>query len=96
LPVSVLRGATWTIDAPFRETEGAIESYRTQGLIAVKMEAAALYAFAQARQKLVICFAHVTNQMGLIEGDFERGLDNGAEEALSVIRGAVRGWGSVG
>ena len=71
LPVSVLRGATWTIDAPFRETEGAIDSYRAQGLIAVEMEAAALYAFAQARRKPVVCFAHVTNQMGRIEGDFE-------------------------
>ncbi len=95
LPVSVLRGATWTIDAPFRETEGAINSYRAQGLVAVEMEAAALYAFARARQKPVICLAHVTNQMGRIEGDFEKGLDNGAEEALTVIRTAVRGWESV-
>jgi uridine phosphorylase len=94
LPVSVLRGATWTIDAPFRETEGAIDSYRSQGLIAVEMEAAALYAFARARQKPVICLAHVTNQMGRIEGDFEKGLANGAEEALAVIGAAVRGWES--
>ena len=60
------------------------------------MEAAALYAFAQARRKPVVCFAHVTNQMGRIEGDFEKGLDNGAEAALAVIRAAVRGWESAG
>ena len=37
------------------------------------MEAAALYAFAQARGKSVVCFAHVTNSMGQIEGDFDKG-----------------------
>ena len=33
----------------------------------------ALDAFAQARDKAVVCFAHVTNQMGRVEGDFEKG-----------------------
>ena len=37
------------------------------------MEAAALYALAQAKQYDIICFAHVTNQMGQTEGDFEKG-----------------------
>jgi hypothetical protein len=33
------------------------------------MEAAALYAFSEnARRKPALCFAHVTNQMALIEG----------------------------
>jgi len=63
LGVPVLRGATWTTDAPFRETEDAIESMRRRGLLAVEMEAAALYAFATARSRSVVCFAHVTNQM---------------------------------
>jgi purine-nucleoside phosphorylase len=43
------------------------------GLLAVEMEAAALYAFADARSNSVLCFAHVTNQMGRLEGDFEKG-----------------------
>jgi len=37
------------------------------------MEAAALYAFARARCRLVICFAHVTNRLAQNEGDFEKG-----------------------
>ena len=57
----VLRGATWTTDAPFRETADAIAAMGEKGLLAVKMEAAALYAFAAARGKPVLCFAHVTN-----------------------------------
>lgn len=83
---SVLRGSVWTTDAPFRETEESIDAARERGVLAVEMEAAALYAFAEARKKPVICFAHVTNQMGRIEGDFEKGEANGTADALSVIR----------
>ncbi len=91
LHVSVLRGATWTTDAPFRETAEAIDSMRRRGLLAVEMEAAALYAFARARSHAVVCFAHVTNQMGQVEGDFEKGDANGTADALSiVIRAAKR------
>jgi uridine phosphorylase len=90
LGVPVLRGATWTTDAPFRETEQAIEIMRGRGLLAVEMEAAALYAFAAARKRSVICFAHVTNQMGRIEGDFEKGEANGSADALSIVVQAAR------
>lgn len=91
LGVPVLQGATWTTDAPFRETEDAIESMRRRGLLAVEMEAAALYAFAKARGRRVVCFAHVTNQMGRVEGDFEKGDTNGTADALTiVIRAAKR------
>lgn len=48
------------------------------------MEAAGLYAFARARDRDVICLAHVTNQMGTIEGDFEKGEANGTADALAV------------
>ncbi len=89
LPVPVVNGATWTTDAPFRETQAAIDAMQAQGLTAVEMEAAALYAFAQARQRPVICFAHVTNQMGRVEGDFEKGEADGTRDALAVIAAAV-------
>ncbi|OYW60091.1 MAG: uridine phosphorylase [Bosea sp. 12-68-7] len=54
--------------APFRETERAIATMTARGLLAVEMEAAALYAFAQACGKRAVCFAHVTNQMGHVNG----------------------------
>jgi uridine phosphorylase len=54
-PVPVLTGATWTTDAPFRETQPAIDAMVQRNLMAVEMEAAALYAFAQVRQKSVLC-----------------------------------------
>ena len=42
------------------------------------MEAAALYAFSRAREYPVACFAHVTNSMAQIDGDFEKGEAGGA------------------
>ena len=56
------------------------------------MEAAALYAASQARQYQIICFAHVTNQMGQTEGDFEKGEASGSETALSVVGQTARCW----
>ena len=72
----VYTGATWTTDAPFRETETAIEHARSEEILAVEMEAAALYTFAAVREQPVVCFAHVTNQMGQAEEDFEKGEAN--------------------
>ncbi len=90
--VAAQMGPTWTTDAPFRETQEAIDAATQAGILAVEMEAAALYAFAQARGRPVLCFAHVTNQMGRIEGDFEKGASDGAEESLRVISLAASQW----
>jgi uridine phosphorylase len=90
--MSVTVGAAWTTDAPFRETADAVAAARDAGILAVEMEAAALYAFSAARGKAVLCFAHVTNQMGQIEGDFEKGAADGAEESLKLVSRVARGW----
>jgi uridine phosphorylase len=83
--LTVLRGATWTTDAPFRETAAAIAAARDAGCLAVEMEAAALYAFAGAAGRRVLCVAHVTNAMGQDEGDFEKGEAEGAADALRLL-----------
>ncbi len=88
----VIQGAVWTTDAPFRETKEAISFARSENLLAVEMEAAALYAFARARKKKVVCFAHVTNQMGRIEKDFEKGEDNGNAVLLQLISNVICEW----
>lgn len=90
VPVHI--GSTWTTDAPFRETTAAIEYCRAQGILAVEMEAAALYAFAQARQKPVVCFANVTNQMGNVGEDFEKGVASGSKDALQIIVTVAKMW----
>ena len=85
-----LVGSSWTTDAPFRETAEAIEAARAKGILAVEMEAAALYAFARARSASVLCLAHVTNTMGLAGQDFEKGELDGTTDALRVLGIAVK------
>ncbi len=92
----LIRGGTWTTDAPYRETVEATENITQAGFLAVEMEAAALYAFAWAAEKNIICFAHITNQMATIENDFEKGQNKGntamielIQTVLSLYRGAA-------
>jgi uridine phosphorylase len=85
----VFVGATWTTDAPFRETIEAIEAAKEQGILAVEMEAAALYAFARAKGVAVLCLAHVTNTMGQSGDDFEKGEADGTADALAILEALV-------
>jgi uridine phosphorylase len=78
-------GPSWTTDAPFRETAEAIEAARSQGVLAVEMEAAALYTFARMAKVRILCFAHVTNMMGQAGADFEKGEADGTAASLAVI-----------
>ena len=83
-------GASWTTDAPFRETLSAIEAAKSKGVLAVEMEAAALYAFARATGVRILCFAHVTNIMGQAGSDFEKGEADGTADALALLAAIVR------
>jgi len=85
----LLRGASWTTDAPFRETQSLIDARRSEGILAVEMEAAALLAMARALAKPVACLAHVTNAMATRPEDFEKGGHDGQEEALELCTRAV-------
>lgn len=82
----VVTGSSWTTDAPYRETAAAIEAAEGAGIACVEMEAAALYAYAAARDRAVVCLAHVTNTMAADGDDFEKGVDNGVHHALAAAR----------
>jgi uridine phosphorylase len=84
LPEPVLTGSSWTTDAPYRETAAAISAAEREGVACVEMEAAALYAYATARERVVVCLAHITNTMATDGTDFEKGVDNGVHDALAV------------
>ncbi len=92
LPELVHAGASWTTDAPFRETPTAIAEARRAGVNAVEMEAAALYAYAASRQRQVICIAHVTNNMAASGDDFEKGEHGGTQRVLAVVDAIVQAW----
>jgi purine-nucleoside phosphorylase len=63
----------------------------TKGILAVEMEAAALYAFARAANKNILCLAHVTNTMAVAEQDFEKGEADGTVDALRVLNAIISG-----
>jgi uridine phosphorylase len=86
LPEPVFIGSSWTTDAPYRETATAIAAARSEQIACVEMEAAGLYAYAQATGAAVVCVAHLTNTMATDGDDFEKGADNGVNDALGVIR----------
>ncbi len=88
--LSIAKGKSWTTDAPYRETQSSINEAKTLGINAVEMEASALYAFAKAKSKKVICFAHLTNTMAQTHGDFEKGEENGSINALMLIAQTVK------
>ncbi len=85
----VLRGASWTTDAPFRESTSLIAARRAEGILSVEMEAAALLAMGSTLRKPVACLAHVTNAMATRPDDFDKGGHDGQEEALDVCARAL-------
>lgn len=87
--IVVRPGTSWTTDAPFRETRAAIDHLSGQGVAAVEMEAASLYALGAATGRAIVCFAHVTNQMASVDDDFDKGAHNGAADALAVVAAAL-------
>lgn len=86
----IIVGSSWTTDAPFRETAHAIEAARRQGILAVEMEAAALYTFARMKGARVLCIAHVTNTMGQSGADFEKGEAEGTADVLALLSAIVQ------
>ncbi len=90
--LNLIDGAVWTSDAPFRETQEAINHARQMGAVAVEMEAAALYALAQAQAQPIISFARATNQMATVDNDFERGSVNGNEDLMRLLGSVTQIW----
>lgn len=57
-------GATWTIDAPYRETKREIEYYKKLGVKTVEMEAAALFSVAKIRRAKIAAVFAVSDVLG--------------------------------
>jgi uridine phosphorylase len=49
--VAFRRGATWTVDAPYRETVPEVRRYRRAGILTVEMEASAVFAVCRCRRR---------------------------------------------
>jgi uridine phosphorylase len=84
----VTRGLVWTTDAPYRETQTQVRHWTRAGALAVEMQAASLFAFAQTRQAAVGVVAMVSNSGEHSGEQFDTG-----EHAyrVAVLEGIVAG-----
>ncbi len=85
LPLPVLCGSVWTTDAPYRETKRQFSDYAEAGVLAVEMQAASLFAFSSAHRFPVGMVAYVTNAIGQVTEQFDKGSRNQEFEVLSAI-----------
>jgi len=81
--VPVRSGTVWTTDAPYRETKEELDRHAGDGVLAVEMQAASLFAFSSARRFPVGVVAHVTNSAG------ETAFDKGAHTQEAAILEAI-------
>lgn len=89
LGIPVLKGAVWTTDAPYRETQQQLAEYARQGVLAVEMQAASLFALGIARSLPVGMVAHVTNAIDHEQAPFEKGSHQFGRRLLEAMcRGA--------
>lgn len=87
LEFPVSQGLVWTTDAPYRETAEELAEHAANGALAVEMQAASLFAFAQARHANVGMVAHVTNAIDHTGEPFNKGAD---EHAWHIVQAMCR------
>ena len=73
VPARILKQKAGQQMLPTGKHKQLLQQWKEENVCCVEMEASALYAFAEAKQKNVTCFAHLTNTMAQTEGDFEKG-----------------------
>ncbi len=89
LPVT--EGAVWTTDAPYRETASQLRDHAAEGLLAVEMQAASLFALAAAKRAAMGVVAHMTNATDHDGQDFDKGDDGLSLEILTrIVRAGYR------
>jgi uridine phosphorylase len=84
---AVRSGKVWTTDAPYRETEAQLNQWKRDGVLAVEMQAASLFAFGVARQASVASVAMVSNAVDHAGAQFDTGSQ---EDGLRVLKGIAR------
>ena len=83
----VRTGCVWTTDAPYRETNAQITHWSAEGVLAVEMQAASLFAFAKARNANIAVVARVSNATDYEGSQFDTGSN---EQGLKLLRALAR------
>ena len=89
---AIRSGKVWTTDAPYRETKVQLERWANDGVLAVEMQAAALFAFGIARQIFVASVAMVSNAVDHTGKQFDTGSHDDCLEILKGIARAARSF----
>ena len=84
---AVRSGRVWTTDAPYRETTEQLKKWAREGVLAVEMQAASLFAFGVARQAPVALVAMVSNAVDHAGEQFDTGSQ---DDGLQVLKGIAR------
>ena len=87
----VRRGKLWTTDAPYRETQTQLEEWAKDGVLAVEMQAAALFAFGIARGVAVAAVAMVSNAVDHEGQQFDTGSE---QDGLRILQACARAFGA--
>jgi len=89
LPLPKRTGLIWTTDAPYRETRAQVDHWAARGALAVEMQAASLFAFAQRMRIRAALVAHVTNSVGIEDPSFDKGPEDGDAAILEAVVAAA-------
>lgn len=82
-------GEVWTTDAPYRETKTQLENWAAQGVLAVEMQAASLFAFGAARGVAVASVVLVSNAVDHSGQQFDTGTQ---EDGLRIMKACARAF----
>jgi len=91
--ISFRSAASWTTDAPYRETRPEIEHYRQEGIATVEMESAALFSVAAFRQVAIAAVFVVSDLLStdwepeFHHKDIKTGLDTLFSAVLETLNG---------
>jgi uridine phosphorylase len=87
----VRQGKVWTTDAPYRETQIQLEQWAGEGILAVEMQAASLFAFGAANGIAVASVAMVSNA---VDHDGEQFDTGSQQEGLCILAACARAFKS--
>lgn len=82
-------GKVWTTDAPYRETQTQLEMWADEGVLAVEMQAASLFAFGAARGVAIASVAMVSNAVDHEGEQFDTGSQ---QDGLRIIQACARAF----
>jgi uridine phosphorylase len=88
----VCRGMVWTTDAPYRETKTQLGTWANEGVLAVEMQAASLFAFGHAKGIAVGSVAMVSNAVDHEGEQFDTGSQKDGLRILEACARATRAF----